>query len=288
VKSPTHSQETSCGEERFADISGARMRYLHAGSGSPVLLVHGLMGYSFSWRHVIPALADRHEVFAIDSVGTGFSDRPAPLDCSLKASAQRLLRFMDAMSQDKFDLVGTSHGGGVALMAACLLPARIRRLVLVAPVNPWAPRGKKLAPFLSHPLVAPLFMRAAHHFMAMRRYYFERLWGDRRRIPAGVFEGYMQPLDKLDAWNYPMSILKPWNADLRELRGALPRIAKIPTLLVWGSRDRAVAPASAEPLKRNFQDCKLVTMNGIGHLPYEESPEEFNRTLLQFLAMNQT
>ncbi|HEX8816328.1 MAG TPA: alpha/beta hydrolase [Terriglobales bacterium] len=260
------------------------MRYLHAGSGQPVLLVHGLMGYSFSWRHVIPALAERHEVFAIDSVGTGFSERPAKLDCGLKASGQRLLRFMDAVGADQFDLVGTSHGGAVALMAACLLPARVRRLVLAAPVNPWAPRGKKLAPFLSHPLVKPIFARAAHRSVAMRRYYFNRLWGDKRRIPVDVFEGYMKPLDKLSAWDYPMSILQRWNADLRELELALPRIGGIRTLLIWGSRDGGVAPKSAERLKQNFRNCQLVVMDGIGHLPYEEAPEEFNRTVREFLG----
>jgi pimeloyl-ACP methyl ester carboxylesterase len=273
----------SSGEERFVQIDGARMRYLHAGAGSPVLLVHGLMGYSFSWRHLIPALADRHGVFAIDSIGTGFSERPASLDGTLKACAQRLLRFMDAVSEDKFDLVGTSHGGGVVMMAACLLPARVRRMVLVAPVNPWAPRGKNLAPFLSHALVRPVFMRAAHRSMAIRRHYFERLWGNKRRILPGVFEGYMKPLDGLAAWNYPMSILQRWNADLRELELALPRIAQVPTLLIWGSRDGAVAPRSAKRLKENFRDCRLQVMDGVGHLPYEEAPEQFNRMVREFL-----
>jgi pimeloyl-ACP methyl ester carboxylesterase len=276
--------EASCGESQFVEIDGARMRYLRTGAGPPVLLIHGLMGYSFSWRHLAPALEDGHEVFAIDSVGTGFSGRPASLDCSLKACAQRLLRFMDAVSPECFDLVATSHGGAVALMAACLLPARVRRMALVAPVNPWAPRGKRLAPFLTHPMVGPAFVQAAHRSMALRRYYFRRLWGDKRSIPAGIFEDYMKPLNGLAAWDYPMGILRTWNEDLRELELALPRIAKIPTLLIWGSRDGAVAPGSAHRLKRNFRDCRLVVMDGIGHLPYEEAPAEFNAIVREFLV----
>jgi pimeloyl-ACP methyl ester carboxylesterase len=275
--------EPPAAEERSVEIHGARMRYLHAGSGPPVLLVHGLMGYSFSWRHLIPELAQRHDVSAMDAIGTGFSERPAGLDCSLKACAQRLLRFMDTLSEEKFDLVGTSHGGGVVLMAACLLPARVRRLVLVAPVNPWAPRGKRLAPFLSHPLVRPVFVQAVHRSMAMRRHYFQRLWGAKRRIPAGVFEGYMKPLNALAAWDYPMGILRGWNADLRELELALPRIREIPALLIWGSRDGAVSPGSAKRLRQNFREARLVMMEGVGHLPYEEEPEEFNRMVREFL-----
>jgi len=270
-------------EERFFDVDGFRMRYLHAGAGPPVLLVHGLMGYSFSWRNTIPMLAGKFEVFAIDALGTGYSDRPPALDCSLKASAQRLLRFMDAASRDPFDVLGTSHGGGVAMMAAALLPDRVRRLILVDSVNPWAPRGRTLAPFLSHPLVAPLFVQVAGRSRSLRRYYFQRLWGDPRRIPPGTFEGYMKPLARPEAWTYGISVLRRWNEDLQELELTLPRIANIPTLLIWGSRDKAVAPASAERLKQNFRQCQLVVMEGVGHLPYEEAAAEFNRVVRRFL-----
>ena len=261
------------------------MRYLHAGAGPPVVLVHGLMGYSFSWRNTIPTLADRFEVFAIDALGTGYSDHPPALDCTLKASAQRLLRFMDPASAEPFGVLGTSHGGGVAMMAAALRPERVRRLILVDPVNPWAPRGKRLAPFLSSPLIAPVFVQVASHSRSLRRYYFRRLWGDPRRIPPGTFEGYAKPLEHADAWRYGISVLQRWNEGLQELERALPRIANVPTLLIWGSRDKAVAPASAERLKRNFRQCQLVMMNGIGHLPYEEAPDEFNRVVKAFLFL---
>lgn len=271
-------------KERFLDLDGSRMRYLHAGAGPPVVLVHGLMGYSFSWRNTIPVLSERLEVFAIDALGTGYSDRPAALDCTLKACAQRLLRFLDAASSEPFAVLGTSHGGAVAMMAAALAPGRVRRLVLVAPVNPWAPRGKRLAPFLSHPLIAPLFVQAASRSRNLRRYYFRRLWGDPRRIPPGTFEGYMKPLERAGAWDYGLSVLRRWNEDLQQLERALPQISNIPTLLVWGSRDKAVAPASSERLRQNFRRCQLVMMDGIGHLPYEEASDEFNRVVREFLS----
>jgi pimeloyl-ACP methyl ester carboxylesterase len=137
---------------------------------------------------------------------------------------------------------------------------------------------------LSHPLVRPAFARAIHHSMALRRHYFRRLWGHKQRIPPGVFEGYMKPLNELAAWDYPLSILRKWNADLRELELALPRIGDIPTLLIWGSRDGAVAPSSAKRLKENFHDCRLLVMDGVGHLPYEEAPEEFNAIVRDFLG----
>jgi pimeloyl-ACP methyl ester carboxylesterase len=63
----------------------------------------------------------------------------------------------------------------------------------------------------------------------------------------------------------------------------LPKIAHVPTLLMWGTADGAVYPTSAENLKQNFQDCRLTTFPGAGHLPYEEVPEDFNRALVAFL-----
>ena len=64
----------------------------------------------------------------------------------------------------------------------------------------------------------------------------------------------------------------------------MPRIAHIPTLLIWGSLDTAVDPASAMQLKQRLKNCKLVMFDGVGHLPYEETPEEFNRAVAEFLS----
>ena len=279
----TLSRESSI-EERFFKLDGAAMRYLHAGAGPALILIHGLMGCSFSWRHAIPGLAEKSEVFAVDLLGTGYSERPAGLDCSLQATAQRLLRFMDAMTASPFDVLGTSHGGAVAMMAAVLAPERVRRLILVDPINPWSPRGRTLAPFLSSPVIAPLFVKLAHHSPSVQEYYFRRLYGDPRRIQPGTLEGYKKPMELSGSFEYAVSILRTWNRDLHDLEIALPRIADIPTLLIWGDRDAAVAPASAERLKQSFHNCQLVIMPGIGHLPYEEAHDEFNRLVSEFLA----
>jgi pimeloyl-ACP methyl ester carboxylesterase len=267
-----------------------RMRYLRAGSGPALLLVHGLLGYSFSWRFAIPALAQHATVYAIDMLGTGFSDRPPGLDCSLEASAQRLLDFMDRTGTGKdrtglapCDLLGTSHGGAVAMMAAALAPDRIRRLILVDPVNPWSAHGKQLSIFLSNPLVAPLFLNLAPRVRILDEFHHRRMFGDPRRIPPDSLEGYRKPMRIPGSHEYGLAVLRSWNRDLKELESMLPRIAHIPTLLIWGSLDAAVDPASAVQLKRRFKDCRLVMFEGVGHLPYEEVPNDFNRAVAEFL-----
>jgi pimeloyl-ACP methyl ester carboxylesterase len=273
-------------EERWITLDRARMRYLCAGSGPALLLVHGLLGYSFSWRFTIPALAQHSTVYAADLMGTGFSDRPPGLDCSFRASAQRLLRFMDATGIASCDLLGTSHGGALAMMLTALAPERIRRLILVDPVNPWSAHGKHLSVLLSNPVVAPMFLTLAARVRILDEFYHRRMFGDPRRIPPDSLEGYRKPMRIPGSYEYGLAVLRSWNRDLKELESVLPLIADIPTLLIWGTSDTAVDPASARQLQQRLQDCRLVMLDGVGHLPYEEVPEEFNRVVTAFLSAN--
>jgi pimeloyl-ACP methyl ester carboxylesterase len=271
-------------EDLRMNLDGLSCRYQRAGSGTALLLVHGLMGYSFSWRHAIPVLAEQATVYALDLPGTGLSDRLPGLDYSLAASAKRLLLFMDQGSIASCDLLGTSHGGALGMMAATLAPQRVRRLVLVAPANPWSAHGRFLIPFLNNPAVGHAFLKLAPRFRLMQEFFFRRLFGDTRRIRAGTLEGYLAPMRTRGSFEYALSVIRSWKQDMRNLQAAIPIIAHIPTLLIWGDRDAAVEPASANRLKAQFHNCRLLMMEGVGHLPYEEVPEEFNRAVALFLS----
>jgi len=260
------------------------MRYLQGGSGSPLLLIHGLIGYSFSWRFNLAALAPHATLFAVDLPGMGYSDRSLTMDCRLPAAASRLLRFLDDQKIGSADVLGTSHGGGLSMMLAALAEGRVRRLILVAPVNPWSRHGQLLAPLLARfpggGRLQPLLLRLGplHRFLLRRQY------ADPRRISPGTLEGYLATLQIPGTLDYARRILHGWRGDLRELERILPRIAHIPTLLVWGSRDGVVSPDSARPLLQNFTHPELVMLEGAGHVPYEEVPEEFNRAVIRFLT----
>jgi pimeloyl-ACP methyl ester carboxylesterase len=273
----------SC-EERWTVLDGCRLRYLQAGSGPALLLLHGLLGYSFSWRHALPVLAQRSTVYAVDMPGSGFSDRPATLDCTLRGCAQRLLGFLDSVGVPSCDLLGTSHGGAVAMMAASLAPERVRRLILVAPVNSWSRHGTWLAPLLCRRPISGLILRLVPSVEVIRKLLLRRLYGDRSRIRPGTLEGYTAPYTIPGGIEHALSVLQTWNRDLADLQSVLPCIAHIPALLLCGSEDRAVNPASAQPLSRQFTECKVEVLDGVGHLPYEEVPERFNELVTEFLC----
>src|SRR5258707_2237730 len=80
-------------EDCWMELDGARMRYLRAGSGPALILLHGLLGYSFSWRYTLPALAPYATGYAPDLLGAGFSDRPHGIDHSMRGTAPRVPRF---------------------------------------------------------------------------------------------------------------------------------------------------------------------------------------------------
>jgi pimeloyl-ACP methyl ester carboxylesterase len=270
-------------EEHYVTVDGLRVHYLRSGSGPPLVLLHGLLGYSFSWRFALPALAQHATVYALDLPGAGFSDRSPLLDCSFRGCARRLLSFLDHVGIGSCDLLGTSQGGAIVMMTAAAAPERVRRMVLAAPVNPWSPHGTRLAPFLSSAVVSPFFLRLAPRLKLLHRLALNRLYGDVLRIHPGTLEGYSAPFALPGSFEYGLSVLRSWNRGLRELEAILPRIADIPTLLIWGSLDAAVDPASGDQLRKQFRNCRLVTFAGVGHLPYEEAPEEFNQEVIEFL-----
>jgi pimeloyl-ACP methyl ester carboxylesterase len=264
------------------------MRYLRCGAGPPVLLIHGLLGYSFSWRLNVNALAQRRTVYAPDLLGTGFSERPTTLDCTLRANAARLARFLDLLGITNCDVLGTSYGGAIAIMLASILAERkrgfVKRLILVAPVNPWSAHGRLLTRLAGSSAGATLVRHMAPYARIGHGYFLRRMYGDPRRITPGTLEGYSAPLAFPKALDYGLKITSSWRTDMQELQSVLPTISDIPTLFLWGSRDRAVLPDSAGELRRHFCKSKLVIFEGAGHLPYEELPEEFNRAVLEFLA----
>ena len=278
-------------EEHWVALPDGRMRYLRAGSGPALILVHGLMGYSFSWRFTMPALAPYATVYAIDNLGAGFSIARQGMDCSVRATAERVLQFADAVGIDGFDLLGTSHGGGVAIMVAAICAERelkrtaprLRRVVLVAPVNPWSPHGKRLAPFLGSRVGSLLFRNTIERWRSLDILWLRRLFGDKAKIPPDSLEGYRLPVIKNHGFRHARHIVRNWTADLAEIESVLPKIHDFPTLLMWGTKDRAVDFRSAERLRRNFRDARLVAFEGVGHLPYEEASEEFNCALVDFL-----
>ncbi len=270
-------------EECWAEIDGHRMRYLRAGNGPPILLIHGLMAYSFSWRFAIPALAPVRTVYAPDLLGTGYSDHPSDIDYSITAAADRLWNFLDQLDVTNVDIVGSSLGGGIAVRMAASQPERVKKLVLAAPVNPWSRHGRLIVRMLATQPGGRMFIAFVPLIQASGELWLKRLFGDPKRICPGTLEGYSSPLLETSAWNYGLAIMANFRQDLDDLQRDYAALANKPVMLIWGTCDRAVHFSSAKGIMKRIPNARLEVLRGVGHIPYDEVPEEFNRLLLDFL-----
>jgi pimeloyl-ACP methyl ester carboxylesterase len=265
-------------------VGGLSVQFQQSGEGPSLVLVHGLLGYSFSWRRVLDPLSRNRQVFALDMPCSGFSECVPSLDGTLSATAERLLLFLDALQITSCDLVGSSFGGTTALFLAAKHPERIRTLTLVSPANPWSRIGRTRLALLSIPFVGRGFPSLARAFRPIHHFSVARMYGDRSRLTQETLDGYSLPLMRKGVFEHAVRIAKSWRGSMAELQSLLPAAADIPTLIVWGTKDRLVEPASAQALARHFNECRTVLIEGAGHLPYEECPEQFASALNAFLA----
>jgi pimeloyl-ACP methyl ester carboxylesterase len=280
------TQETSRPEyeEGFVDVTGARVFYVHAGSGRPMLLIHGLVGSSANWRNNIDALAAQASVYAIDLVNMGKSQRVGRLDPGLGATARRIVAVMDALGLAKADIVAHSHGGAVALMLAALHPERVCRLILFAPANPYCRSSDPIMRIYSSPLGGFLARLLPFLPSPIQRIALGQMYGGAGRVVDSCLREVVDGLRKPGTLHHVLSIVRGWSTERAKLKTALRRVRRIPTLLVWGDRDCTVSLSSGVKLNRKLRGSELIVLPGRGHATFEETPEETNRIMLGWLS----
>jgi pimeloyl-ACP methyl ester carboxylesterase len=274
------------------------LHHTFGGRGSPVLLIHGLgsAGY-LEWRFNLRRLATRHTVYAPDLPGFGRSDKPRSARYSIPFFARTLVRYLQELRLRSLAVVGTSLGGGVALELALHHPRRVRRLVLVNSVGLGRPRLQPQYPILALPGLGELGMRAAQRGLRVAparliRRLAARLAAADADPERLLDDAYLEELRRMfAAEGYPEAYL----ATVRSLL-SLPALARafdatdrlaqveVPVLLIWGGRDPIFPVENATRAHRLLPDSRLVVLEGAGHTPQAERPEEFNRAVLDFLA----
>jgi pimeloyl-ACP methyl ester carboxylesterase len=270
-------------EEAFVDVAGARVHYLHAGSGRSMLLIHGLVGSSANWRNNIAALARHASVYAIDLVNMGKSQRVGGVDAGLRATANRIIAVMDALDLAEADIVAHSHGGAVALMLAALHPRRVRTLILFAPANPYCRSCDPIVRIYSTPWGGLLAGMLPYLPATFQRIALAELYGGADRVVDRCLQEVAEGLRSPGTLRHVLSIVRCWFAERAKLRYALCRVKRISTLLVWGDRDCTVSLNSAVKLKRKLRGSELIVLPSGGHSVFEEAPEESNRIMLEWL-----
>jgi pimeloyl-ACP methyl ester carboxylesterase len=276
------------GRLRFESVNtgAGRLSTLSAGTGEPVICIHGLGGTKASFLPTVAALADTYRVVAVDLPGFGESDKPigAPYDAAWFASA--VFSLMDALELDNAHLVGNSMGGRIAIEAGLDDPERVQSLSLLSPAlawlrdRRWAPVVKALRPELGLVQLAPKQLT-------------EGLV--RRMIPgaqngwaaAGVDEflrAYFTPRGRAAFYAAARNIYldEPHGDD-----GFWTRLAELAprSLFVWGKKDQLVPIAFMKHVERTLPAASHVELD-CGHVPQIEDPDRTHAAIREHLAGN--
>ncbi len=276
----------------FAEVKGLRIHYRQWGSkdGIPILLVHGTMAWSETWRDVAAPLGDAgYRVIALDMPPFGLSDRPSAQNYSREAQAALIRGFADAVGLDKFVLVGHSFGGGATIEAAFSMPERVRQLVLLDVALGLGQEGS--APALTAVLQARWLRNLAVASSFTNPLMLEQ------GLRSFVHDDGMITKERLAIYQWPLVMANTTDAvgdwmmtglygDETASRAAdLASYAAFPrqVLLIWGREDDVTPLAQGQEIAGLFRDARLEVLDGVNHIPQVEKPDEVVRLISKFL-----
>ena len=273
----------------FCAIHGYRRAYRVAGSGPPLLLIHGIGDNSSTWDEVQTLLAERFTVIAPDLLGHGKSDKPRA-DYSIAAYANGMRDLLTFLGIDRATIVGHSLGGGVAMQFAYQFPQFVERLVLVSAggvtkdVN-IVLRAASL-PFVAESL--PLLqlpgamssLRFAGDVLdkALRSAGFQLDIPEVLRILADLPEPTAS-----SAFARTLRAVVDWRGQVVTMLDRCYLAEGIPVQLVWGARDQVIPVGHARLAHSAMPGSRLEVFKGSGHFPFHDDPARFVRVVEEFV-----
>jgi pimeloyl-ACP methyl ester carboxylesterase len=270
------------------ELHGHRISYRSAGSGSVVLLLHGITSSATTWDDVLPWLAERHTVVAPDLLGHGESAKPRG-DYSLGAQANALRDLMAVFGHERVTVVGHSLGGGIAMQLAYQYPELCERLVLVSSGG----LGREVHALLraaslpGSEWVLPLLCRAGlYDAVSGAARVLGRLGLRAAPDVEEVWRGYASLADPAcrEAFVHTLRAVVEPGGQRVCAADRLYLTAHMPTLVVWGDRDAMIPVEHGRAAHAAMPGSRLEVFADAGHLPHRDQPWRFVRVLLDFLA----
>ncbi len=268
-------------EARFETIEGLRVRYVRAGSGPAVVLIHGIASSIYSWKDVLPALARDHDVVALDLPGFGGSDQPADLNAAIYPRI--VLNLMDRLGLARGSLVGHSLGGAVAVSVAGEAQDRVERLALLDAAGfQLAPTQRPVLLRLAAALPAGVLERLPTRPLLLR-IGLRQVFHDRALVTPERFDEYLGPLQRPGAMTAIRSLLVSGGFASAEDFAKLAAQIRAPTLVIWGAGDSWIAPSHADLFAAAIPGARKAMLGDCGHMPQEEKPADVIALLREFL-----
>ena len=260
----------------FVRIGDVRIRYVDAGTGTPVIFIHGLGASMYAWRkNLAPVMAAGYRVVALDLLGFGSSDKPAR-GYTNAAYAQLVVALMDSLHLPDAVLVGHSMGGEIAAEVAISFPTRVRGLVLIGAAG-LGTREPLLFRVARWPVLGPLVL--AFRGRALVGRLLRSTYADPRKVTESDVDQYYAPVAEAAYGRALRGVLREFQ--FGGLEGRLDAIVA-PTLVLWGEADPLIPIALGRALAAQLNRSAFLSVPRAGHSVQEEAPDEVNRLLIKF------
>jgi pimeloyl-ACP methyl ester carboxylesterase len=278
-------------ERAEVSLHGHRVNFTIAGQGPALVLIHGVAGRAAQWDETLQLLAENHTVVAPDLLGHGDSAKPRG-DYSLGAHASGVRDLLVALGIERASVIGHSLGGGIAMQFAYQFPERCERLVLVSSgglgeeVHPLLraatlPGSEFVLPLLAHPRVVEV---ASVIPRALGRV------GLRTRIDLEEMARGYQSLSNAEARSAFIHTLRSVIDPTGQRIDASDRLylaSKMPSLIIWGGRDRIIPVKHARSAHKAMPGSRLELFDESGHFPHLDEPLRFARTVEGFSSQTE-
>ncbi len=279
-------------EHRMAAVNGVDLHYVIAGRGPLVVLLHGFPEFWYSWRHQIAPLAQTHTVVALDQRGYNHSSKPAGVAAyALEHLVEDVRALIRHLGHTSATIVGHDWGGVVAWSFAMRYPLATLRLAVL---NLPHPRLMQRALLTNPRQMLRSWYVAAFQIPRLPEWLMRR---DRYGVLTRAFTTWVTrsnaftpaDLDRYrQAWGQPgaLTAMVNWYRALwhsRSFYAAVPAMISVPTLLIWGTADRALGQELTYGTERYVSDLRVRYLNGISHWVQQEAPAEVNAMLVPFV-----
>lgn len=269
---------------QFIDLDGQLVHLRDEGPRAdpePLVLLHGSAGSLHTWEGWARALRARHRVITLDLPGFGLTGARTDADYRTDADARFVLALLDRLGVQRFVPGGNGLGGEVAARIARLAPDRAAGLILVAPAGlAGEPAPARLGAIAARlPLLPQLFETVLPRPLVVAG--LQYAYGDPGRIDDAVVDRYWQLMLR-DGNRRALAQRLAQDAG----GSGAGRIGELsmPVLILWGGRDRLIAPDAGRRLAAQITGSRLVVFDDLGHLPQEEDPARSAAAAAAFLA----
>lgn len=252
----------------LVDVAGISARYEKAGSGPPVVVLHGWGASLETVGPVIQCLAQSRTVFAVDLPGFGGTSQPA-VAWGVSDYVAWVVSFLNTVGCSRVDVLGHSFGGSIAIALAAQYPQRVERLILVnsAGIRAKKSRAYGLRVRLFKALRGALQMVPVLSWRQKATEWLYGIFGSRDYQTAGAMRA---------------TLVRVVNEDLS---GLLPNI-QAPTLVIWGENDRDVPASHGQFIAQTIPNAQLHVLPGAGHYSYLDRLPQFCRLVRDFLSQD--